>query len=476
MQWSTDPENRVAPIEYRLSVHFGSINYRHFMAHLARPEPGAGQPARRRKGKGVAIPALRDLLLTANGQLNLDIDQVLLPEDETLSRVSLSLEKTGPVMQMPFFRFRTPEGGQGEASATAQVEGLHLLAADANVTLRYSTLDVQRLLGLIASLTTPSDSVVTARVRARAERRASRRASRQQSPKDASMLSNGVLSAVLRVEADRVSYGPIQGNKFRLVSHLLDGEARLDDCNVDALQGHISLRGRMLSTRNRYHHPTRAQLQLDNVQLPALFTATSGMGLNVLSGDNVRGSLRGVMDLRTDLDATFLPRLSETVGYLKTDFRDLELLNVEALMEALKFMKSERTSHLYFEPFSSEFLLSQGQLLIPGISLNSNLSNLEISGTYGLDGHTSLFIGLKPLQALFGNNDKRVERIQNGEPVSRSSGKLTYVNLRRSTPGEKYKVRLFQKEEQRQAQTALREQFHDLLISERLDTSVRLLR
>jgi hypothetical protein len=196
------------------------------------------------------------------------------------------------------------------------------------------------------------------------------------------------------------------------------------------------------------------------------------MGLNVLGGDNIRGSLRGVADIRTDLGPTFLPGLAQTAGYLKTDVRDLELINVEALMEALKFMKSERTGHLYFEPVRAEFVLAQGQIIIPGLHLNSNLSNLEVSGHYGLDGATNLYIGLKPLQALFGNNDKRVERIQNGETVSKStSGKLTYVNLRRTAPGEKYKVRLFQRDEQREQQARLRQQFRELLLTQRLDTT-----
>jgi hypothetical protein len=469
VQWPTDPGNKVAPVQYRVGVHFASLNYLQFLARLTRPAPEVARPAKGQR-KRAAVPALRELLLMANGQLNLDIDRVELPEDESMSRVSLQLEKTGPTLRMPYLRFRTPEGGTGVASGTAQVEGLHLTVADADLTLRYGTLDVQRLLGLIASLTTPADL-------ARAERRATRRAQRLRQPGgNPSLFSNGVLSAVLRVEADRVNYGTVNGRNFRLLSHLLDGEARLDNCSLDALQGHISLSGYMRSSANRAHHPTQLQLRLQDVQLQPLFATITGMGLNVLSGDNIRGSLRGVADVHTDLGRTFLPALPQTAGYLKTEFRDLELLNVEVLMEALKFMKTERTGHLYFEPVSGEFVLAQGQLIIPGLKLNSNLSNLEVSGHYGLDGATNLYVGLKPLQALFGNNDKRVERIQNGEPMSNSKNKLTYLNLRRTAPGEKYKVRLFQRDERRAAQAKLLEQYRGYLRTQRLDTTVRMLR
>jgi hypothetical protein len=135
-------------------------------------------------------------------------------------------------------------------------------------------------------------------------------------------------------------------------------------------------------------------------------------------------------------------------------------------------MKAERTSHLYFEPVSSQFILADGQLLLPGLRLNSNLSNLFVSGTYGFDGRTNLFVGLKPLQALFGNNNKRVERIQDDDPKRNGDRKLTYINLRRNTAGEKYKVRLFQKEEQRREQQALREYCRDVLYTQRLDTTL----
>ena len=475
VEWPTNPDNQVAPVHYQLGVHFARLDYRQFMARLTRPPSREQQAARVAKLKTsgpAANPALRDLLLAANGRLNIDIDHVQLPEEGSLSKVSLRLQKAGPVVNMPYLRFQTSQGGRGEATATALVENMQLVTADADVTLRYSTLDVQNLLTMVASLTTPADTVPTARTVARATRRASRRAQRLEAVENPSLLANAALSAVLRVEADKVSYGPITGSRFRLVSYLRDGEARLENCSLDALQGHITLSGRIQSTSNRFHHPTQAKLHLENVQLPDLFNTTSAMGLKMLSGDNVRGTVRGVADIRTDLNQAFLPSLKQTTGFLKADFQDLELLNVEALMEALKFMKAERTSHLYFEPVSSHFILADGQLLLPGLRLNSNLSSLAVSGSYGFDGRTNLFVGLKPLQALFGNNDKRVERIQDNDPRRNADRKLTYINLRRSTAGEKYKVRLFQKDEQRREQQALRDYCRDVLHTQRLDTTL----
>ena len=497
VQWPTDTAARVAPVQYRVAVHFRTLDYEQFVARLNRPAVGLAAPARpnhRPAGPGHAgrpkaladtgstrAPALRDLLQQANGLLDLDIDRATLPEGETMRHVSVRLEKAGETVHMPYLRFLTPEDGHGEASATAHFDGMKLRSADADVTLRYATLDVQRLLGLIASLTaTAPDTVPTARTRARAERRATRRAERQRQPVNPSLLASGMLTAVLRVEAEHVNYAAISGSQFRLASHLRKGEARLDNCSVDALQGHLSLSGYMRSAANRAHHSTQLQVRLQDIQLPALFGTIADMGIGTLGADNVRGSLRGVADVRTDLGRTFLPSLANTAGYLKTNIRELELLNVDVLVEALKFLKAERTAHLYFEPVQGEFLLADGQVIVPGLHLDSNLSNLEVGGHFGLSGATNLYIGLQPMKALFGNNEKRIERIQNGEPMTKADAKgkdkLTYVSLNRTAPGEKFKVRLFQRGEQREGMARLRAQYRTYLRTQRLDTTVQMVK
>ncbi len=475
VEWPTDSANQVAPVQYQLGVRFATLNYRQFLARLARPEPKAAQP-KPTKTKGEAIPALRDLLLAANGHISIDIDRLLFPGNESVSQVRMRLEKTGELLRVPFLHFQTPGGGRGEATATAQLADLRLLAADADVTLRYASLDVQRLLGIVASLTAPTAPGTSALRLARATRRATRRARQQQSQQDLSLLTNGVLSAVLRVEADEVRYAAIRGSRLRLVSHLLEGEARLDHCTLNTLGGRISLRGLMVSTPDRAHHPTQAQVSFEDLQLPALFATATDMGLSVLDGASIRGTVRGEADLRTDLGVSLLPDLAQTTAYLKTDLQGLELLNVEPLMEALKFIRQERTRHLVFEPVHSEFVLINSQLLIPDLRLNSNLSSLNVSGRYVLRGPTSLYIGLKPLQALFGNNDKRVERIQDGEQKRNANRKLTYINLHRAAPGDKFKVRFFQKEEHRREQATLQQEYRDFLLTQRLDTTLRLLR
>lgn len=464
-QWPTDPANRVVPVSYNVDFHFDTLNYKSLLERLSRPP--------RRSRKSPNSPAIRELLLAANGKLNYEINSLLLPNGEKLRNLRLRFDKQGPTLHLPYVYFVAPQGGIASGSATAQVEGLRIARADASLYLRYPTLDVPDLLRLLASVAPPrSDSAALA---ARRALRAVRRAKRLSKGAPAnSIISTGMFTALLRVEADHVRYGVVQGTQFQLVTHLQAGEAILDDCTVNALGGRITLRGRLITNAGRLHHPLQVQALLEDIHLPALFGMTTALKLNVLESDNIAGTLRCAAALRTDLDEKFIPNLDNTNAYLKADIRNLELINVEALQEAFRFFK-KRTEHLYFEPVSTEFVLSRGELLIPNLRLDSNLTELQINGRYDLDGRANLYVGMNPLHALLGSNRKRIARIQAGEATTPHVSKLSYVGLSREAPRTKYHVKLFQKHEQRQAQATLRRQMRQLVIAQRLDTTLRLL-
>ncbi len=469
-QWPTDSANRVVPVVYNLDFRFDTLNYKSLLDRLSRPP--------RHSAKSPGSPAIRELLLAANGKINYEINRLILPNGDNVRALRMRFDKNGSQLNLPYLYFMAPQGGVGSGSATVQVQGLRIVKADANLYLRYPTLDVPQLLRMLASVAPPrTDSAAAA---ARRTQRAARRAARQNDgagPPTAgagSLLTSGRFTALLRVEADQVRYAAVQGSQFRLVTHLQEGEAMLDDCTVNTLGGRVTLRGRLITNAGRQHHPLQVQALLEDIKLPELFGTATAMKLNVLERSNIEGSLRCAAAVRTDLDEKFLPNLDNTNGYLKADLRELELVDVEVLEETFKLFK-KRTGHLFFEPVSTEFVLSRGQLLIPNLRLNSNLTELQVSGRYDLDGRANLYVGLNVLHALTGNNDKRIARIQAGEPARRRHAPLTYVNLSRDVPHTKYHVKLFQKQEQRQAQADVRRQFRQLIITQRLDTTLRLL-
>jgi len=453
VSWPTDTLN-LQPVAMQLMLRFNTIEYHRLLGLLDRPPTRTTAPAS-------ADPSLREVLLAANGQVLASVQMLRLPAGEHLSNIRFRVDKNGPAFRVPYLNFGTTAGGKGRVSATARLREGHLAAANADINLRYNTLDVQALLQLLAALSPPSTEnqlTQTARLR----------------PVTSPFL-DGTVTAKVHVSANQVRYGVLRGSQFRLVSRLEPGVARLENCSLQAFGGSISLRGQLRTDTGPAHYPVRAQMRLQAVVLPALFQLAEALHLDVLRADNIRGTMRCEADVRTSLDATFLPDFDHTHAYLKTELHNLELLNAEVLTEALKFLSDKRTSHLYFEPVSPRFVLDGNRILVPGLHLNSNLTDLAVSGVYHLDGQANLYVGLSPMQALFGNNEKRIARIQTGEATNRPSRGLIYVNLSRE-PGTKYKVRLFKKQEQRQQQERLRQQYQALLRTQGLDTTLRLLR
>lgn len=451
VSWPTDTLH-LQPVAMRLALRFQTVGYRRLLALLER------QP---RRTTAPTDPSLREVALAANGQVMATVKTLTLPGGENLTNLRLRLDKNGPSFRMPYLNFETSAGGRGRVSATAQLKKGQLAAATANINLQYALLDVQQLLRLLAALSPPPSENQFAN---------SGRLRPVTSP-----FIDGTVTAQVRVSAEQVRYALLRGRNFRLISHLEPGGARLENCSLQAFGGSISLQGRMQTDTGPNHHPLRAQMRLQHIELPALFQLAEALQFDVLRAHNVRGTMQCEADVHTDLDAAFLPDLTRTHAYLKTDLRDLELLDVDALAQALRFLSDKKTNHLYFEPVSPRFLLDGNRVLVPSMHLNSNLTDLAVSGEYYLNGQANLYVGFSPMQTLFGNNEKRIERIQSGEATRRPSKGLVYVHLSRP-PGSKYKVRLFKKQEQRRQQEQLRQQYRALLRTQRLDTTLRLLR
>ncbi|WBO85643.1 AsmA family protein [Hymenobacter yonginensis] len=456
VSWPTDTLN-LQPVAAQLSVHFPTLSYQQLLARVMRPA--------RRASTAPKDPTLREVLLAANGQATVAVDQLVLPGSAALQQLRLRIDKNGRRFLIPAFTFRSSTGGKGRISATALLDGSRLARARADLDLHYATLDIQHLLQLLAALSSMPTPPEEAHSRLRAP------AGTRPSP-----FLDGTVTGRVNVTADQVKYGALRGGRFVLGSTLEAGQVRLQQCSLQAFGGDISLRGALQTDAAAGHHPLRAQLRLHQIQLSQLFGLAGAVGFDVLGADNIRGTLNGETDLRTDLDDTFLPNIAQTYAFLKTDLQNLELLNVEALMQALRFMREERTSHLYFEPVSPRFVLAGGRLLIPDLHLNSNLTDLNISGEYYLNGQANLYVGLSPLQTLFGNNEKRIARIRSGEATRQPSRGLVYVGLSRPAGARRYQVKPFRKQQQRQNQQRIQQQYQTLLRTQQLDTTLRLLR
>ena len=450
-RWATTGGSTAnSPLRLQVAGRWSTVSYGRLLAMLARPpRPAPAAPT---------LP-LRDMLLTATGQATLDIDHLLVPAAEDIRRLHLRLVKSNGQVQLPALRFATSGGGTGQASATAYLRGSRVARITAQAALRYDMLDVQHLLQLLAALVPDQRPEGTGR----------------RTPTPGAPRLTDLVTARLRVSADQVRYGVLRGTGLRLESSVRPGQAVLKNCRLQALGGSLAVRAHLHTTASAGRYPVQAQAEFKEMHLPEVFSLAQTLQLAVPAPHNVRGVVRGAADVRSTLDADFLPRLQHTHAYLQTQVQGLELLDVDALMQALRFLREKRTRHLVFEPLQAQLFLDKGLVLLPDLRLPSNLTDLAVSGEYALTGqHANLYIGLRPTQALFGNNNQRVARIQQGETAGLRERRLTYVHLQRA-PGTRYQVRLFKGREQRLYQQQLLRRYQALLRTQQLDTTLQLL-
>ncbi|MEJ7663797.1 MAG: hypothetical protein WKG07_31820 [Hymenobacter sp.] len=251
-QWPTDSANLVVPVSYNLNFKLDTLSYTYLLNRLTHPP--------QRSARSPRSPALRELLLAANGKLNYQVNSLRLPNGEQIRDLASALRQARLAPQPALRVLPGPARGVGSGSATVQLQGVHLVRADANLYLRYPSLDVPALLRMLASVAPArADSATLAgRRAARAARRAARLPAGSAAPAPvSSVIADGRFTALLRVEADHVRYAAVRGTQFQLVSRLQAGEAIVDDCTVNALGGRVSLHGRLRTDAGRRHHPWR---------------------------------------------------------------------------------------------------------------------------------------------------------------------------------------------------------------------------
>lgn len=455
VSWPTDTLN-LQPVAAQLAVHFRTLRYHELLTRITRPS--------RRDPAAPAAPTLREVLLAANGQGLISIDRLVFSESEQFTNLQLRIDKTGPRFLIPALTFGISHGGSGRLSGSAELRGSQLTNMSADINLHYASLNVQHLLQLLTGL---SSGAATPKAAGPTP------ASRPNNPRDSPFL-DGTVTGRVRVTAEQMQYGQLRGQQFRLSSTVQAGQVQVTECSLQALNGSVHLRGTLRTDADTGRYPLHTQVRLRSIHLPELFELATALGLDVLGPGNIRGSMDCEADVHTELGSTFLPQLAKTQAFLRTDVQELELIEVEAAMQALKILSRKRTGHLYFEPVQPRFILDGSRLLIPDLSLSSNLTDMSVTGEYYLTGRANLYVGLSPLQALLGNNKKRIARIRSGEAEQRPSRGLVYLNLRRE-PGQPYKVRPFQKQEQQLQQQELLREYHRLLLRQPLDTTLRLL-
>ncbi|OKL38712.1 hypothetical protein A3841_06120 [Pontibacter flavimaris] len=388
-------------------------------------------------------------------KVTLRVGRINLPGAEDLEDLTVQLQKSKSHIMMQDMRFRTSKGGAASAYGGFYLINSSLTRPYLDVTMQYGFLDLQAFMQNMAALKTllPPQEPGAAPARTNEKEK----------------LNEKVYDLGLHVKAQELKYEYLSGTNLAFDARMNREQAQLDELYLNTFGGTIYAHGVMFLNEPSDTIPVRLKAQVQDIDLEQLFAFAEQMELDVLSSQNIKGTADCFVTVHTKLDQTFTPSFDRTVAYSRATFRDLELIDVKPIQEALGFMRKERTGHLFFEDVGADFVLYKNKFVAPGFSLNNNLSDFELRGDYTMNGGANLSLDVSVLNILFGNNERRIEKIREDSLSLKDNLSKQHLLLVREQ--DKYEVKLSNRKEREDISLVLRNEFLDVLRHYQIDTS-----
>lgn len=398
-----------------------------------------------------------DNLRRARSEINLKVANVNLPGQEQLKNLNVQVNQNGLQVKLTHMRFTTNGGGQANANGQFVLAEAGIKNPELNVKLHYPFINLQQFMLDLATLQSNEQKSPAV---AAADRPVNK-------PKN-NFLKELNYKLTLQLTAARLEYLYLKGADLNLQANLTPHRARLTKLRVSAFGGQLDARGEMQLDAPGDNLPVKLRAQVGNVNLQRVFLLAENMKLDVLGSENIRGIANCNLNVTTTLDKTFSPSFAGTMAYAQAQFKNMELINVAPLQHALRFLRDERTKHLYFEEVNTSFIMKDNHFITPGLPLNSNLTNIDMSGTYTMGGGANLNVDINVFNVLFGNNKRRIEKIQSDSLALNTQRRQQHLLIFREQ--DKYKVKLSNRREREKSGLALRQEFAQYLRQHQIDT------
>ncbi|MGA0560499.1 AsmA-like C-terminal region-containing protein [Larkinella sp. VNQ87] len=430
------------PVRTKLAAHWQELDF-------SKPKPSQNRPAPPEKRPSATDSLVAGLLFGTEYSAVVQIDRIRLPSQEDLSDLSFRFQKKGEQVRVTQLLCRTTLGGKIAGLGHFQLNQDGIQEPYAALQLSYERLNLQRLVSLLAGLNSMQATY-----------------NRPTSRKQKTGLSDYRFD--VEVKAHKLDYQTLRGNDFGLKTVIRDQTARLERLTMNAFGGRLGAHG-VMTLGDPDGFPARLNLTLQRMDLYQLFRAAEEMNIDVLKSENIRGRVDCSMMVRTELNNDFLPDIKKVTAYSKASIREMELIEVQPIQQALRFLPKSKTSHIYFEDVDARFLLHNNRILMPDLNLSSNLSYLHLNGDYTLNEKAAFLVEISLTDLLFGNNKRRIRQIQEADSTRMTGGLKNHLLLHRDLG--KYRMKLFGRRDFEAHKESLHSEWRAELSRQRIDTT-----
>ncbi|MGM9512302.1 hypothetical protein ACS5NO_31500 [Larkinella sp. GY13] len=430
------------PVRTKLAAHWQELDF-------SKPLPPSNRRSAPPKIPTSTDSLLAGLLFGTEYSAVIRIDRIRLPSREDLSDMSFVVHKKGERVRVPQLRCRTTLGGSIAGLGHFQLTPDGIQEPYAALSLSYERLDLQRLVGLLSGLNSMQATY-----------------KRPVSQQKKSALNDYQFD--VEVKARKLDYQTLKGDDFGLKTVIKDETAQLERLTMNVFGGRLGSHGLMKLGRPE-GFPVTLNVTLQKMDLHQLFRAAEEMRIDVLKSENIRGNVDCAMSLRTELNNDFLPDIKKITAYTRASIRQMELIEVQPIQQALRFLPKAKTSHIYFEDVEAQFLLHDNRILMPDLNLSSNLSYLHLNGDYTLNKKAAFLVEISLTDLIFGNNKRRIRQIQEPDSTRTSRGLKNHLLLQRDLG--KYRMKMFGRRDFEAQKQTLRSEWQEELSRHRIDTT-----
>ncbi|MEQ8323762.1 MAG: AsmA-like C-terminal region-containing protein [Vicingaceae bacterium] len=262
----------------------------------------------------------------------------------------------------------------------------------------------------------------------------------------------------LSIRAKRVVLRKFEAQNLTMDVASVYPKIRFENMSFEAMEGHYQ-GGIFLQIMDDGFFLVESELKLRHVNIQALFTQFENFGQKSILAENLSGYADIDLEYESLFDAKFLLIPESIIVRSSIDILNGKLIDYQPVMALSKYIEIEELQEIRFSRLTNEIEISNRQVIIPQMEINSSALQLSLSGRHSFDNEIEYHFQLFLNDFLF-KKAKRSQKNQSefGEIEIDESGRAK-LYIRMTGTVDDYKIRLDRK--------AVRDQWKDNLTQER---------
>lgn len=199
--------------------------------------------------------------------------------------------------------------------------------------------------------------------------------------------SKYLLSYQLSTKIKKLIYKSSEVNNLSLNVNYKNQEFTCDRFSMNAFSGNLT--GNFSSSINE---DTKISVLFENIDINRLFVTFNNFNQQVITSENITGSLSGKANIAYKLEKTGLINSSSIKTTSNLIVENGKLRNLNQFEKLSKFLNLEEVESINFKTLENKINIENGIITIPSMSIFSNAVNFDLAGEHHFTGYFNYLV------------------------------------------------------------------------------------